>query len=537
MPRAVARLLSIGLGLACATSQGAEPKLDLLLPPGGQRGQQVAVTASGTFERWPVRVWVDRPGVAFEPQAEKGKLVARIAPDALPGLCLVRLFDEQGASAPRPFLVGTLAELTESEPNDDLERAGKIERPQVVVNGRLGKRGDVDTFRIEMKKDQTLVAALDAHRRLGSPLDGVLQIITEQGFVQAQVDDDPELDPTLVFTATTDGPIYVRLFGFPSKPDSSISLAGGSAFAYRLTLTTSGYLKQTLPLAVDAGRHGHPKPTGWNLSHDLPELLVDPVPDSDRAVVWHPSIAGEVVLPVVHYPCLVEDETTTSKSGELPIPACITGRIDPPGDHDSYRVSLRKGEAYRFRVDARSLGSPLDPVLQLLDGTGKLITEQDDTDGRDVELSHKDQNDGSYQLVIRDLNGQGGPRSIYRLTAMRPHPDFELELAEDHVSLAPGNSVNLKVKVSRRDGFTAAVDCRCADLPPGVSAAVVRSEAKGSSAAEVTLAIKAAAQAAPFSGPFRVVGEAAGIERRAMFPVAGLERSIDRPWLTVTSRR
>ena len=100
----------------------------------------------------------------------------------------------------------------------------------------------------------------------------------------------------------------MRVFAFPSKPDSSIALAGGPAFVYRLTLTTSGYLEQSLPLAIESGKAPSVHALGTNLPADLGGLCVEATAGKDRARAWHPRLAGDLLLPVVNYPCLVEDE-------------------------------------------------------------------------------------------------------------------------------------------------------------------------------------------------------------------------------------
>ena len=60
-------------------------------------------------------------------------------------------------------------------------------------------------------------------------MDGVLQVVSPDGFVLEQVDDSPGLDPVLGCRRPRRRPIRVRVFAFPLKPDSSIALAGGSA--------------------------------------------------------------------------------------------------------------------------------------------------------------------------------------------------------------------------------------------------------------------------------------------------------------------
>src|SRR5581483_2412519 len=110
---------------------------------GAQRGTTVEVTAGGTFERWPVKAWVSGQGVEVKPAGDKGKLSVTVAADAVPGTYWIRLHDEQGAGIPRPFVVGTLPEVLEREPNDD-RRKPQVLEPSVVVNGRLNPAGDVD---------------------------------------------------------------------------------------------------------------------------------------------------------------------------------------------------------------------------------------------------------------------------------------------------------------------------------------------------------------------------------------------------------
>jgi len=79
------RLSSALLALA-SSAAAAPPTLDHLFPGGVARGASAEVTASGRFERWPVRGWSSSPGLAIEAGAEKGKLTIRAAPDAVPGL-------------------------------------------------------------------------------------------------------------------------------------------------------------------------------------------------------------------------------------------------------------------------------------------------------------------------------------------------------------------------------------------------------------------------------------------------------------------
>src|SRR5262245_49937780 len=89
-----------------ATAHAAPPAVTHLFPAGGQAGKSVEVTAFGTFERWPVRGWVEGKGIEVKAGKAKGSLTVSIAADATPGPRWLRLVDDHGASTPRRFLVG-----------------------------------------------------------------------------------------------------------------------------------------------------------------------------------------------------------------------------------------------------------------------------------------------------------------------------------------------------------------------------------------------------------------------------------------------
>jgi hypothetical protein len=398
----------------------------------------------------------------------------------------------------------------------------------------LGKRGDVDTFEVTLKQGETLVAALEAHRRLGSPMDGVLQVVSAEGFVLDQVDDAPDLDPILKYTAAADGRYFVRVFAFPSKPDSSIALAGGPSFLYRLTMTTGGYLDHSLPLAVECGKKPTVRALGTNVPACLGELCIEPMPEEGRARAWHPSLAGDLSLPIVRYPCLVEEvECPGGQARSMPVPSCVSGRMERDDDQDRFRLTLRKGKACRFRVEARALGSPLDPVLRVVGPRGDTLVERDDTSGRDVEINFTAPRDGAFDVVVGDLNGRGGPGFVYLLSLTHPEPDFALEVAEDRFTITPGKPIELTVKVSRREGFASPIEIAAAGLAPGVTARTVTSESKGDSAAAVKLRLEAAPGAKPFSGPAQIIGRSKGLRRTARALLEGLNTATDQLWLTV----
>lgn len=535
--RAMSRLLPAGALLLAATPvRSAPPEVNALFPAGAGRGQEVEVTASGTFGAWPVRVHVVGSGLEVEPGEKKGQFRVRVGADAAPGLRLLRFHDDEGASALRPFAVGLRPGTVETEPNDEPAKAQAVASLPAVLDGRLGRRNDVDGFAVTLDAGQTLVAALQA-QAIGSPMDGVLQVVAPDGLVLDQVDDNPGLDPLLVFEAPTRGRYLVRVFAFPATPDSSIALAGGEAFVYRLTLTTGGFLSGTSPLAIEAGHESDAalEGLGWNLPDGDRRLSLAPTGRADRIVAWHPEWEGSVERPVVPTSVLREAPAPDREPLLLSLPASVTGRIDPPGSEDVYRVELKKGEAVRLAVAARSLNAPLDPVLVVRDAAGKVVAEQDDTrgEGRDVDLRFQAPADGTFELVVRSLNGEGGPLAAYRLDAQAARPDFALAVSSDRVVAAPGKPAKLEVAVERVEGFDQPIEVVVEGAPAGVKADAVRSEPKGDSAKKVTLTLEPEGGAAAFSGEVRIVGRAGDREPTATVATGLPDVTIDRVWLTV----
>jgi hypothetical protein len=133
------------------------------------------------------------------------------------------------------YAVDTLPEGTETEPNDTASQAQEVAFPQ-VVNGRIGRPGDVDVFRFSGQAGQAFVAEVVA-RRLNSPLDSVLRLVDAEGTQIALNDDckDPELG---LLTHQADSSVRLTLprAGVYRLYLADVQRQGGEAYAYRLRL-------------------------------------------------------------------------------------------------------------------------------------------------------------------------------------------------------------------------------------------------------------------------------------------------------------
>ena len=510
----------------------APPELTYLYPAGGQRGETVKVTAAGAFANWPPEVWVDREGIDVTAAEEKNHLKFSINKDAEAGVYWLRLHDREGATRLRPFIVGNLPEVIEAEPNDDPTRPQALESSAVTVNGKLEKRGDVDSFAVTLAAGQTVIASLEAHATLASPMDGLLQVTNAEGFVLMQNDDARGFDPLLVFKAPQEGTYIVRTFAFPATPNSTIGFAGGENFVYRLTLTTGGLLDHTMPLAVNAGEPAEVELVGWNIPVAARWVEFRTDITTEQATLGHQQVAGTMRLPVVDVPVVVEHAEQSPQ--RITSPAVISGTISAHGEVDQYIIPAAKGQKLSLKLESQSLGFPLDAVLQITDGEGKVLKEVDDISKQaDPQLEFTPTADGSLTIRVFDLHRRGGLRYAYRLTVGPPQVDYELTLATGEFVVTPATPLEIPITINRTGAFAEPIEIT-AQLPAGLSAEPATSQPKGDTAKSVKLIINATGEAA--SGPITIEGRSTEtkIDHRARFKIGESKFTHDQPWVTAT---
>jgi hypothetical protein len=488
-------------------ASGAPPIVTYFYPAGAQRGTTTEITAAGTFDTWPVKVWTSGKGVSVEPGKDKGKLTVTVAADAVPGTYWLRAYNDDGASALRPFIVGTLPEVMEKEPNDEFAKPQVIDK-NAVVNARLERPGDVDCFAVALTKGQTLVASLEAHRTLRSPMDGVLQLLSADGFVLDQNNDFHGLDPQLAFTAPKDGTYVVRVFAFPATPDSSIRFAGAENYVYRLTLTTGPFADFPVPLAFGSlGPNKLSEMKGWNIPPGMTQFrMTEPADTDSHITLFHPDVANPLRMRFewrVRCATIGIDDEDVNKGYVAPF--SVTGRIDRAKGAAEQLFSCANRQPLTIQAESRTIGLAVNPVVEIIDKDGKRLARADPGKlNGDTTLSFTPPAVGElYRVVVRDLyGGGGGPRDYFLLRVLTPTPDYELTVAADRFATPPGNSVDIPVKITRKDGFKNPVEVTAEGLPEGVKFEV-KPPAGKPDPNTVTLTLTAEK---PASGPFRLVG-------------------------------
>jgi hypothetical protein len=229
-----------------------------IFPLGGQRGQTADVTFFGGNLEKPVKVHAKLDVLANQ----------HILPINIPG-------PKPIGSLPFQFQVGDFPEVLAQEDGSVAEL-----QPSTVVNGRIGKPGQVDRFKLKVSPGQQWLLELDAASLGTSRLYGGLTVLNQQG-KELPADDVAEgPDPKLAFKV----PDKVREVTLAVRDLRNL---GGPAFGYRLVALpqASGFsLKVLTPyvnipadgvaaIEVLAERNGYDGPIQLGIP-DLPEDLV-----------------------------------------------------------------------------------------------------------------------------------------------------------------------------------------------------------------------------------------------------------------------
>jgi hypothetical protein len=538
--------------MALGVLQAAVPVLDHVFPAAIQIGTTQSVTLVGKFDPWPTRLDLDIPGVSWEPTTNSGVIRVRVAPEAPAGPRVIRAFSPEGVSEPRFLILSQRPQQAEVEPNDAVPSAQMLAGLPAEVNGRLEKNGDVDSYSVDLRAGQTLMARLEAYT-LQSPLDPVLKLLDARGVQVAWNHDEVRsLDPILAWRVETSGTYVLQVFGFAYPADSDLRFSGSPKGVYRLHVSTDPVARHAWPLGVSRAVDTRVSWGDWGVSSVSSEAIevlasaIAPGAISHSLRIPHREVPLELSVGEGKEWVESEPNDVATTAQALGIPSAVSGDLDRPGDEDRYRLSCQKGEPFRLEVQAAGLGFPLDAWLRIEDASGKELARNDDTGGSDPVLDWTSPETAEYRVVVGNLLQRGGRDQRYRLSIQRPKPLWSASMAEAARSLEPGKTNESKVTLNRRHGADMRLTVSVRGLPAGVQVDPVEVAEKTDTA---TLRWITATNAAPFSGPvsIEVSSSNPATVQEARFPLVsagenngvpqGFRRlvveSISRLWLTV----
>ena len=530
------------------SSHAAVPAPEFVFPAGGKLGTTLTATVGGKLDGWPVGVWTDHAGLVFKPTTNSGTYSVTIGADVPPGPHLVRFFNGDGAAEPRTFVVGLRDEVLEVEPNDDFRRAQQLDKTSVVINGKLEKAGDVDSFSLTVEKGKWLVAAVDAYA-LGSSVDPVVQILDERGVRVAFNHDTHNLDALTAWQAERTGTYIVQVLGFAHPPAADVAAKGSAAYVYRLTVTTGPFARFTFPAGVKRGTKSSVSLLGWNLDKASATQTVDAThaQAAEQLIFLPAALTGDPLwldLGDANELTEVEPNDTPATAQQVTLPATLNGRIGKPGDVDRFAFTAKKNERFNFQVRAAAVHSPLAARLRVEDTNGVSLSQQDGSDNVDPKLGWNAPADGTFVVAISDMYGNGGWDHVYRIEHVAPPPHFTATIPTHAFFVENGKTNEIKVTVTRNEGFKEKLVLSVKGLPDGVTA---RPAAVSDKSGEVKLELLASEDAKAASVPIEILLSAPEVRPpmsgAATFSLRGGETRGDKlindghvAWLTVANK-
>ena len=102
------------------------------------------------------------------------------------------------------------------------------------------------------------------------------------------------------------------------------------------------------------------------------------------------------------------------------LPVVVNGTLDG-AERDRYRFQAAQGERIVLEVEARRVGSAIDPALRLLDGDGREIAFNQEGPGIDADarLDWQPPEAGEYVVEVHDARFSDQRRNFYRLKLIR----------------------------------------------------------------------------------------------------------------------
>jgi hypothetical protein len=228
----------------------------------------------------------------------------------------------------------------------------------------------------------------------------------------------------------------------------------------------------------------------------------------------------------------VEPNDDAAAALPLAVPVEVVGRLD----RDWFTFSSAAARSLVVEVISQRVGAPSDPVMVIskvaagADGAAAVVGEFDDAPGvggterfrlgtRDPVARLEAEAGVTYRIFITDRFNSG---ARYRLVVRDPRPDFQvLAMPESPVTdgkalmrwtvvLRRQGTAALALAVVRTDGFDETVVIRAGGLPAGVTAAdcvIPPGQSSG------LMVLRAAADAAPWTGALTLTAEAGAVTR------------------------
>ena len=390
---------------------------------------------------------------------------------------------DAGGICPTPlsFRISGLGSAVEQEPNDTPASATAADAT-CGFDGIIEQPGDVDHFRFAAKKGQTLEIECFA-RRLRSGLDPVVNLLKADGSSVAGNDDSKGPDSILRFEVPEDGEYLLRVKDHLGR--------GRANFVYRVEVSAPApKLALTIP-RID--RFSQTRQTVFVPRGNRFAILVNAA---------RTNFDGDLVLDGGGLPVGITMTAPPIKAGQVQVPVVFEAAADAP----------LAGKLLAFEA--------------------RQVTTEDPEGAAGVRGHFEN----SADFVLGDPNNAvhyAGRVAKLAVAVVEAVP-FSIEIVPPKAPLLRNGAIDLRVRVTRREGFQKPVTVEFPFRPGGVSAAP--SITIPPDQAEAVYQINADAKAAVGSWP--VIAVAGGdVNGTAWVASAPVTLNVAEPFTTATLKR
>ena len=551
----VVTLFLAASGNPVSAKEKADPRVNSLFPLGGQPGTSFEVRIRGENLGSVYGVWFDcdaleaevrkiektveevdvvqQAGTTAKDTKEFQHVVLKLHVDgkAAVGAHTFRLVSRQGLSNPLSLLVNPEPQVHEREQSINSPSSAQHIQFPVVVNGRLGRPGELDYYAFEVAEGEHLRFEVITSTFAAATVAGDPQLILyeptgswfdPQRITRLEVRDETGPGPgTHQWVTSHFLPRLIRKFDKKGRYLAEVGTLegqGGPDFSYQLRVVpaparNSGADRRWFP---SGAAHGS-SPVVWQerdfsrrIDRDHLSRLwsrairvsepgqegktADDAKDSARPKNSNRSpVAESINRPnTLQLPSPTREEEPNdwaSRAAELSIPMTVEGAIQYPGDVDIFRFEAGSGEALAFEIETPETVPPFfNPHLVVVDGTGTELVSNiyrevagvgdDWIKSIKAKTVYTFEQAGEYFLQIRDLTTRrAAPHFRYRVLVRPQVPHLGAVAIKigrgevvDHINLRSGESRKLTVVTEPEEGFDGEIALTLENLPTGVQA-------------------------------------------------------------------
>lgn len=476
-----------GAQLARREAEGVpavEPAITNIVPRGLQVGATTRLTIAGR-NLGPEAV-LSLLGLPATTAVNSGSTAERLVvdvtvpADAVPTIVPLAVRTPTGLSAPVPLPVDRLPQ----------RMIPKTDEPVSLPAAFTGRLQGPNRQRIAFdgSKGQTFVAEVEL-KRLGGKADPVLELKTD-GNVPVEIAWGRSIrggDPRLVATLPADGRYVLELHDLAYQ-------AGNSPF--RLLVGDLHLMDAVVPSLVEAGTSRSAVPVGIGLEGQSVELATTTGEPTAR-LSGSAVTASHGILPVATTAIgRVFDEQAASAE-PIDVTAggvTVAGRLIEAREVDRYALKTTAGQSLVIHVDAKAIGSPVEPILTIFEGDREIARKaaQPGTGTASVTVTPM-----SEQIEIRIGDRLSKVEEVARIYRLQVGPagaaQVDVELMDSAITLPRSGSGVTRFRIVRSGGVgTVRL------IPDEASGIVIEPDSfpAGRPSEEVFVAVKAASDKA-----------------------------------------